>query len=48
MEEFYRAHGTGVEPARAIARAQRALLGNRTTEHPFYWAGMVVVEGRSR
>jgi CHAT domain-containing protein len=27
----------------ALADAQRQLLGNPATAHPFYWAGMVLV-----
>lgn len=48
MEEFYKAHGTGADPARSLASAQRALLGTRSTAHPFFWAGVVVVAGDGR
>ena len=48
MEEFYRQHGSGADPARALANAQRALLRTGTTAHPFYWAGVVVVVGSGR
>jgi CHAT domain-containing protein len=45
MEQFYRSYGTGVDPTRALARAQRALLDESATAHPFYWAGFVVIAG---
>jgi CHAT domain-containing protein len=45
MERFYRELAAGVEPARALALAQRALLTERATAHPFYWAGFVSVGG---
>ena len=48
MEEFYRQHGSGADPARALANAQRALLGTGVSAHPFYWAGVVVVAGGGR
>lgn len=47
MEEFYTRHGTGSDPSRALAEAQRALLAGPAT-HPFHWAGFVVVEGSAR
>ncbi len=48
MERFYSAGDVAVDPARALAEAQRALLAERATKHPFYWAGLVVVEGSHR
>jgi len=45
MERFYKDYGSGADPGRALARAQRAVLGARATAHPFYWAGVVVAEG---
>jgi CHAT domain-containing protein len=48
MDRFYRELAAGAEPARALALAQRALLGDRTTANPFYWAGFVAVEGSAR
>ncbi|MEP6591012.1 MAG: CHAT domain-containing protein [Gemmatimonadota bacterium] len=47
MEGFYRQGGAGPDPAQALARAQRAMLRARDTSHPFYWAGIVLVEGSS-
>ncbi len=47
MEEFYARHGTGSSASRALAEAQRALLGGPAS-HPFHWAGFVVVEGSER
>ena len=48
MERFYHELGAGAAPASALARAQRALLGEPGTAHPFFWAGFVAVEGRPR
>ena len=48
MGRLYRELAAGAEPARALALAQRALLGARTTANPFYWAGFVAVEGSAR
>ncbi len=45
MERFYGGGEVAAEPARALAEAQRALLAERATKHPFYWAGLVVVGG---
>jgi CHAT domain-containing protein/tetratricopeptide (TPR) repeat protein len=45
MERFYQALAEGTEPSAALARAQRALMAQSATAHPFYWAGFVVVEG---
>jgi CHAT domain-containing protein/tetratricopeptide (TPR) repeat protein len=45
MERFYQALAEGAEPAAALARAQRALLAERASAHPFYWAGFVLVGG---
>jgi CHAT domain-containing protein len=43
---FYR-HMQDGDVARALARAQRALLQDRTYDAPYYWAGFVLVgEGR--
>ena len=46
MLTFYR--GLDVEPgaldkAQALRDAQRALLANPATRHPFYWAGLVLI-----
>jgi CHAT domain-containing protein len=48
MERFYEGYASDVEPARALARAQRQMLVQTTTAHPFYWAGFVVAEGVPR
>lgn len=43
MERFYEGYAGNGEPARALAAAQRALLVQPATSHPFYWAGFVAV-----
>jgi len=43
MERFYRQLGTGEGAAHALAVAQRELLSQRATAHPFHWAGFVVL-----
>ena len=48
MEEFHKAYGRSGEPGSALAGAQRTLLANPATAHPFYWAGIVVTEGMTR
>jgi CHAT domain-containing protein len=48
MERFYQGYASDAEPARALAEAQRALLAQPATSHPFYWAGFVVAEGDKR
>jgi CHAT domain-containing protein len=48
MERFHRELGSGADPAHALAESQRALLGDRGTAHPFYWAGVVMVGGSGR
>jgi len=45
MERFYGASDVAGDPARALAEAQRALLGTPATAHPFYWAGFVSTGG---
>jgi CHAT domain-containing protein len=47
MEQFY-GNTPERDPARALARAQRALLTRTATSHPFYWAGFVTVDGAGR
>ena len=32
-----------IETAQALRDAQRALLANPATRHPFYWAGLVLI-----
>jgi len=46
MERFYTALAEGKPEAEALAEAQRAALGARGTEHPFFWAGFTLVTGR--
>jgi CHAT domain-containing protein/Tfp pilus assembly protein PilF len=42
MRAFYRDLGNGQSPAAALAAAQRALLRDPATAHPFFWAGFVL------
>ncbi len=44
MERFYEGFTSGVDPTRALAQAQRALVAAPATAHPFYWAGFVISE----
>jgi len=48
MQRFYAEYSAGGDPARALTRAQRALLAELATQHPFSWAGFVVVGGSDR
>ncbi len=48
MEAFYQVPDAGSQPARALAQAQRQSFAGRATSHPFYWAGIVAVQGRPR
>jgi CHAT domain-containing protein len=41
MQRFYRQLSQGQTESRALAEAQRALLRDGRTAHPFYWAGFV-------
>ncbi len=45
MERFYERYAGGAGPAGALAGAQRGLLAQAATAHPFYWAGFVAVGG---
>ena len=45
MERFYGAGDVAADPAHALADAQRQLLAQPATSHPFYWAGFVAVGG---
>jgi CHAT domain-containing protein/Tfp pilus assembly protein PilF len=45
MERFYEGYVGGAEPAQALAAAQRVLIAQPATAHPFYWAGFVAVGG---
>ena len=48
MERFYLELASDGEPARALAAAQRGLLAEASTAHPFYWAGFVTVGSAER
>jgi tetratricopeptide (TPR) repeat protein len=43
MKQFYRELSGGKTVALALKAAQDAIRGQQITEHPFYWAGFVVV-----
>lgn len=43
MQRFYVRLGEGISFSDALADAQRALLEDPDTEHPFYWAGFSLV-----
>jgi CHAT domain-containing protein len=47
MERFYQGLVTGRPLPEALAEAQRALIADPATAHPFYWAGFSLV-GESR
>jgi CHAT domain-containing protein/tetratricopeptide (TPR) repeat protein len=47
MLHFYRRLATDAPPAAALAAAQRDVLRERATAHPFYWAGFVLTGSRS-
>lgn len=46
MTRFYTALAAGRPEAEALAEAQRAMLSNTATAHPFYWAGFTMSGGR--
>jgi CHAT domain-containing protein/Tfp pilus assembly protein PilF len=46
MTQFYGALAAGRPEAEALAEAQRALLRNPRTTHPFYWAGFTMNGGQ--
>ncbi len=46
MTEFYKSLVAGRSEAEALALAQRAMLRNSGTAHPFYWAGFTMSGGR--
>jgi CHAT domain-containing protein/Tfp pilus assembly protein PilF len=48
MKRFYQALGSGHSDAAALARAQRAMLRDTDTEHPFYWAGFIMSDASTR
>jgi CHAT domain-containing protein len=43
MEHFYERRAAGADDVTALAQAQRGLLAERATAHPFHWAGVVLV-----
>jgi CHAT domain-containing protein len=45
MDRFYASLSSGREESQAIAAAQRTLLRNPETTHPFHWAGFALVGG---
>ena len=45
MEAFYAALQRGVTVEEALTEAQRSLLADPATSHPFYWAAFVPVRG---
>jgi CHAT domain-containing protein/tetratricopeptide (TPR) repeat protein len=45
MERFYHHLESGSPPSEAVTLAKRASLSSRSTAHPFYWAGFVLVGG---
>ena len=46
MSHFYGALAAGQPESEALAEAQRAMLRNPRTSHPFYWAGFTVTGGQ--
>jgi CHAT domain-containing protein/Tfp pilus assembly protein PilF len=46
IDRFYRALGQA-RPGDALAAAQRSLLADAATAHPYYWAGVLLVEGNA-
>jgi len=45
MEAFYAAWQKGKTTEEALQEAQLALLKDKATAHPFYWAAFVAVRG---
>ena len=45
MTEFYKALTAGKATEDALTEAQRSLIADEKTRHPFYWAGFVAVRG---
>ncbi len=43
MQRFYRHLASGTPLAQSLAEAQRELIANPDTAHPFYWAGFVLI-----
>lgn len=48
MQRFYQQLAAGQSEAMALAEAQRALLQDRRTAHPFYWGGFVLSSASAR
>ena len=46
MERFYEGLARGQGEADALAEAQRTVLRDPNTRHPFYWAGFALAGGR--
>ena len=45
MEYFYQGLAQGKTPEESLQQAQAALLHNKATAPPFYWAGFVLMHG---
>ena len=45
MEYFYQGLAAGKSPEESLQQAQAALLHNKATAPPFYWAGFVLMHG---
>lgn len=45
MTEFYKGLTAGKATEDALTEAQRSLIADEKTRHPFYWAGFVAVRG---
>ena len=43
MERFYRDLQAGSSPAAALQSAQKALIADKATQHPYYWAPFVLI-----
>lgn len=48
MARFYRSLAAGRSETRALIEAQRALLRDPATGHPFYWAGFILTGAATR
>ena len=43
MEEYYQELKKGASPAAAIQHAQKALIAEKTTRHPYHWAAFLLI-----
>lgn len=43
MEKFYQALQSGATPAAAMQAAQKALIADKATAHPYYWAPFLLI-----